>query len=52
VWNRREAGDQAVAGLGKQPRKLQSESYSGPLTITQYQRFQWLREQLEKRLET
>src|SRR5215510_12683642 len=30
------------------PRKLQSESYSGPLTITNYQRFQWLREQLEK----
>jgi arylsulfatase len=27
------------------PRKLQSESYSGPLTITNYQRFQWVREQ-------
>jgi arylsulfatase len=30
------------------PRKLQSESYSGPLTITNYQRFQWVREQLGK----
>ena len=28
------------------PRKLQSEGYSGPVTITQYQRFQHLREQL------
>jgi len=30
------------------PRKLQSESYSGPITITNYQKFQWLREQLQK----
>jgi len=30
------------------PRKLQSESYSGPLTITQYQRFQWARDMLQK----
>jgi arylsulfatase A-like enzyme len=30
------------------PRKLQSESYSGPITITNYQKFQWVREQLEK----
>jgi arylsulfatase len=30
------------------PRKLQSESYSGPLTLTQYQRFQWVREMLHK----
>ena len=30
------------------PRKLQSESYSGPITLTNYQRFEWLREQLEK----
>ncbi len=30
------------------PRKLQSEGYSGPLTITDYQRFQWVRESLEK----
>ncbi len=30
------------------PRKLQSESYSGPLTLTNYQRFQWAREQLAK----
>lgn len=28
------------------PRKLQSEGYSGPITVTQYQRFQYLREQL------
>ena len=30
------------------PRKLQSETYSGPITITQYQRFQNVREQLKK----
>ncbi|MCB1770597.1 MAG: arylsulfatase, partial [Candidatus Competibacteraceae bacterium] len=30
------------------PRKLQSESYSGPITLTSYQRFQWVREQLNK----
>jgi arylsulfatase len=30
------------------PRKLQSESYTGPVTLTNYQRFQWIREQLEK----
>ena len=30
------------------PRKLQSESYSGPITITNFQKFQWLREQLGK----
>jgi arylsulfatase len=30
------------------PRKLQSESYSGPITLTQYQRFQWVRDELEK----
>jgi len=29
------------------PRKLQSESYSGPITITSYQRFEWVRKQLE-----
>jgi arylsulfatase A-like enzyme len=28
------------------PRKLQSEGYSGPVTITQYQRFEYLRENL------
>ncbi|MGE3993649.1 arylsulfatase [Pseudorhodoplanes sp.] len=28
------------------PRKLQSEVYTGPITITQYQRFQYIREQL------
>jgi arylsulfatase len=30
------------------PRPLQSEGYSGPITLTQYQRFQNLREQLGK----
>ena len=30
------------------PRKLQSESYDGPLTIEQYQRFQFIRDQLQK----
>lgn len=30
------------------PRKLQSDVYTGPITITQYQRFQHVRELLEK----
>jgi len=30
------------------PRKLQSMTYSGPITISDYQRFQHVREQLEK----
>lgn len=30
------------------PRKLQSEVYTGPLTITQYQRFQYVRDSLAK----
>jgi len=30
------------------PRKLQSLGYTGPITISAYQRFAWLREQLKK----
>jgi arylsulfatase len=30
------------------PRKLQSESYSGPITLTEYQRFQYVRDMLKK----
>jgi arylsulfatase len=30
------------------PRKLQSESYSGPITLSQYERFQHIRELLQK----
>ncbi len=30
------------------PRKLQSETYAGPITLTQYQRFQYVREALAK----
>jgi arylsulfatase A-like enzyme len=30
------------------PRKLQSESYAGPVTLTQYQHFQFIRDQLGK----
>jgi len=30
------------------PRKLQSEVYTGPITLTQYQRFQYIREALQK----
>jgi len=30
------------------PRKLQSESYSGPITLSQYQRFQYVRDMLQK----
>ncbi len=29
------------------PRKLQSEGYSGPITLTQYQRFQYVRDMLK-----
>ena len=29
------------------PRKLQSEVYTGPITLTQFQRFQHVREQLK-----
>ncbi len=31
------------------PRKLQSETYTGPITISQYQRFQWVRDQLNEK---
>jgi len=30
------------------PRKLQSETYTGPITLTGYQRFNWVREQLKE----
>ncbi|MBI1246407.1 sulfatase-like hydrolase/transferase [bacterium] len=30
------------------PRKLQSETYTGPITISNYEKFQYVREQLEK----
>ncbi|MDK3073719.1 arylsulfatase [Sedimentitalea sp. JM2-8] len=30
------------------PRKLQSEVYTGPVTLSQYQRFQYIRDSLEK----
>jgi len=30
------------------PRKLQSEVYTGPITITNFQKFQWVRDQLGK----
>jgi arylsulfatase A-like enzyme len=30
------------------PRKLQSEGYTGPITLSNYERFQWIREQLQK----
>jgi arylsulfatase len=30
------------------PRKLQSATYTGPLTISNYQKFEWVREQLKK----
>ena len=45
--------NQAVGDLMKTyakypPRKLQSETYTGPITLSRYQRFKWLREQLAK----
>ena len=30
------------------PRQIQSETYQGPITISGYQKFQWVREQLSK----
>ena len=30
------------------PRKLQSFGYTGPITLSNYERFQWVREQLQK----
>jgi arylsulfatase len=30
------------------PRKLQSETYTGPSTLSQYQRFEHIRENLQK----
>jgi arylsulfatase A-like enzyme len=44
---------EAIKGLMKTyvqypPRKLQSMTYSGPITISRYQKFKWVREQLEK----
>ncbi|MGR3804392.1 arylsulfatase [Marinibacterium profundimaris] len=47
------AANQVVAKLMKSyvtypPRKLQSETYTGPITISNYQRFEWVRDQLAK----
>ena len=44
---------EAIKGLMKTyvqypPRKLQSMVYTGPITISNYQKYQWIREQLEK----
>jgi hypothetical protein len=44
---------EAIKGLMKTyvqylPRKLQSMGYDGPLTLSNYQKFQWIREQLSK----
>src|SRR5262249_4991999 len=30
------------------PRKVQSYGYTGPITLSQYERFQWIREQPQK----
>ena len=30
------------------PRKMQSEVYTGPMTLSNYQKFKWVRDQLEK----
>jgi arylsulfatase len=30
------------------PRKMQSYGYTGPITISNYKKFEWVREQLEK----
>jgi arylsulfatase A-like enzyme len=38
----------AIKDLMYPPRKLQSESYSGPITLSQFERFQYLRDTLAK----
>jgi arylsulfatase len=45
--------NRAIADLMKTyvkypPRKLQSEVYTGPITISQYQKFKWVRDELQK----
>ena len=30
------------------PRKAQSESYTGPITLSQYERFKWIRDSLQE----
>jgi len=30
------------------PRKVQSYGYTGPITLSAYERFQWIRDQLQK----
>ena len=45
--------NQAIADLMKTyvqypPRKIQSMTYTGPITISSYQKFQWVRDQLAK----
>jgi arylsulfatase A-like enzyme len=44
---------EAIKGLMKTyvqypPRKMQSEGYTGPVTLSNYEKFQWIREQLNK----
>ncbi|XSG83032.1 MAG: arylsulfatase [Methyloligella sp. ZOD6] len=46
-------GNEVLAKLMKTyveypPRKMQSETYTGPITLSGYQRFEWVRKQLEK----
>jgi hypothetical protein len=31
------------------PRKVQSASYTGPITISGYEKYEWMREELKKR---
>jgi arylsulfatase len=45
--------NQAISDLMKTyikypPRKMQSEVYTGPITVSKYQRFKWIRDQMEK----
>ena len=38
----------AIFGMYLRTRLPQSMTYSGPITLSDYQRFQWIREQLQK----
>ncbi|WP_111431913.1 arylsulfatase [Rhodobacteraceae bacterium DSL-40] len=47
------SANEAISNLMKTyvqypPRKLQSESYTGPITLSNYEKFQWVREQMSK----
>ena len=41
-------GDVVKSFLQYPPRKMQSYGYTGPITLSSYEKFEWVRQQLEK----